>query len=103
MYFHCLGIPIMLASDNKEDEPRRTIDAMPRFLENPEELPLINVGAATKEGYIWLNTQIETEAGPQLTIFALLEYFVTKGKTSFQELFHDGTSIGTSIGTSLLC
>jgi hypothetical protein len=60
-YLHKLGIPIVLASGNNEDESRRTIDVMPQVLENPKEVLIINVGAATKEGYIWSDTKTGTE------------------------------------------
>jgi hypothetical protein len=96
-HLHKVGIPIVLASGNTKDESRRAIDAMPQVLENPEEVPLINVGAATKEGYIWPDTQRGTETGPQLTIYAPGEHVATQGKTVFQEVFHDGTSVGTSM------
>lgn len=43
------GVPVVLSSGNEGDNGRRVIDHIPQVLET-EDLPIINVGAATLEG-----------------------------------------------------
>jgi hypothetical protein len=88
------GIPIILSSGNFGDqEKRRIIDTVPAVLES-DDLPFINVGAATLDGRPWPNTQGQgTQDGTQLTIYAVGEEVDVHDHLDGGSIRKSGTSI----------
>jgi subtilisin family serine protease len=87
-----LGTPVVMAAGNARDEEdgtREDIDLLPQVLEHPDVTPIINVGAATIEGY----RVAESQGGPQLSIYAPGQTVISLTKDSKSTTFR-GTSIG---------
>jgi hypothetical protein len=65
------GVPVVLSSGNEGDNGRQVIDHIPQVLET-EDLPIINVGAATFEGRAATFSQGQgTQGDTQLTIYGV--------------------------------
>jgi hypothetical protein len=83
-----LGVPIVLAAGNNDNEP--TIDALPQLMSD-ERTPFIVVGAADYDG----SRRAGTQSGDQLTVYAPGGMCPLQTKKDFEKFDGSGTSIGT--------
>ena len=87
-----MGVPIVLAAGNYAEKPnRQNIDSRPQIYQS-EDMPLINVGAASYEG----ERISMSQSGPRLTVYAPGEKVDGLFKDDFGSKLESGTSVGTS-------
>lgn len=97
------GIPVVLASGNAGQMPNRAvIDYIPQVLEK-DDVPIINVGAATIDGKALPQTQGQgTQDGTQLTIYGVGQNVVCHDHIDGKPTMRDGTSVAAPVVAAII-